>query len=144
MSVYDFVSRYFKQDALRQTYAEHINPIPHPDEWNVPAEISTITCYPPEEVRQAGRPRMSRRRSSVEDRATRRRNQMCSRCKGTGHNRKSCIASIPIGGVDLNVPIEEIDGQASRQRRRRKKRCSICRSEDHDIRGCPFTHGEEN
>lgn len=141
--MYDFVSHYFKQHNFRQTYAEHILPIPHPDEWNAPHSISSIICLPPDEVRQAGRPRMSRARSAVEDRTTIRRNQVCSRCKGPGHNRKSCTTSIPIGGVDLNVPPEETCGEQSRQRRRKKKRCSNCRREDHDIRGCPFPRREE-
>ncbi|KAL6530808.1 assists the folding of proteins upon ATP hydrolysis [Orobanche gracilis] len=100
------VSCYFKQQGLVETYKEHIIPMPHPGEWNVPPEVSSIICLPPDEVRQAGRPQMSRARSVVENLAAGRRPQVCGRCKGTDHNRKSCKGFISIGDVDLNIPPE--------------------------------------
>ncbi|KAL6495065.1 hypothetical protein OROGR_030747 [Orobanche gracilis] len=54
LSVYDFVSCYFKQQSLVGTYKDHIIPIPHLGEWNVPSEVSSIICLPPDEVRQTG------------------------------------------------------------------------------------------
>ncbi|KAL6530959.1 hypothetical protein OROHE_014441 [Orobanche hederae] len=140
LSVYDFVSRYFKQEGLVKTSKEHIYPIPHPGEWNIPLEISSIVCLTPYEVRQADRPRMSRVRFVVENLAAGRRPHECGRCKGIGHNKKSCKRFIPIGGVDLNIPPEETQEmeEQTRQRRRQKKRYNICRNDDHDIRGCPY------
>ncbi|XP_057769762.1 uncharacterized protein LOC130989711 [Salvia miltiorrhiza] len=159
LNVYDFVHKYFKQYELTQTYAEHVSPIPHPSEWNVPGDVLSIYCSPPdpETLRQSGRPKMSRTRSTVEGLPSRRR-QVCSRCNGTGHNRKKCTISIPVGGVDLNVPFQEAEFEETSQdpshatdepshdteeaqptqRRRKKKRCSNCGEEGHDIRACPM------
>lgn len=133
LSVYDFVSRYYKQQTLLDTYAHSISPLPHPDDWNVPSSISSIIIHPPNINRQAGRPKMSRARSAVEDVA--RRVQVCARCKGIGHNKRSCTSVNP---ADLNFPPEESQAQPLPSRIRRKKKCSVCHSTDHTKPKCPM------
>ncbi|XP_057771215.1 uncharacterized protein LOC130991030 [Salvia miltiorrhiza] len=71
---------------------------------------------------------------------------------------KKCTISIPVGGVDLNVPFQEAEFEETShatdepshdteeaqptQRRRKKKRCSNCGEEGHDIRACPMLFRE--
>lgn len=102
----DYVSHYFRQSTLVATYSPNIEHVPHPDNWVVPETVARYIVRPPLSVRQAGRPRQSRARSTVED-LDNTVQQRCSRFGIEGHKRRSCMATIPIGGHNLNFPTNE-------------------------------------
>ncbi|XP_057803133.1 uncharacterized protein LOC131018428 [Salvia miltiorrhiza] len=103
LQVTDFVGKYFKQSILLATYMPRIAPVPHPIYWNVPESISTYIVKSSDITRHAGRPKMSRARSAVEG-SSNSRSQVCSRCKGRGHNALRCKAPL---ALDLNVALDE-------------------------------------
>ncbi|XP_057808425.1 uncharacterized protein LOC131022899 [Salvia miltiorrhiza] len=113
LNVYDFVGRYFKQHALLQTYAARVEPVPQPDTWDVPTSVSGYIIRPPVIKRQSGRPKDSRAQSHLEKSSSTTPRQICGRCKGHGHNRRSCAASLPT---------EDVDPQP--QKGRQKKKCT--------------------
>ncbi|XP_057787342.1 uncharacterized protein LOC131004625 [Salvia miltiorrhiza] len=120
LQVTDFIGRYFKQSVLLATYMERIVPVPHPTYWNVPDEISAYVVKPPDITVHAGRPKLSRARSIVEG-PPKSRPQVCSRCKGGGHNARRC--TVQLLALDLNVPVEGVEQPDAR--RRRKKKCGV-------------------
>ncbi|KAK4365417.1 hypothetical protein RND71_016775 [Anisodus tanguticus] len=90
ISSYDYCLRCFSTESYRVTYAESINPIPHlekpikgePDmEHNM-----VIIVNPPPTNLQPGRPKM--KKADTFDIV--KRQMQCSRCKGLGHNKKTC------------------------------------------------------
>ncbi|XP_057808495.1 uncharacterized protein LOC131022972 [Salvia miltiorrhiza] len=140
LQVTDFVGKYFKQSILLAIYMPHIALVPHAMYWNVPESISAYVVKPPDITRHAGRPKMSRARSAVEG-SSRSQPQVCSRCKGQGHNARRCTSTL---ALDLNVPLDENESVEPPPvaRRRRKKKCGICRSEDHTRNACPRRENE--
>ncbi|KAH6780842.1 hypothetical protein C2S52_012079 [Perilla frutescens var. hirtella] len=107
MAIYDYVDRCYKVESLVVMYNSVIREI----------------------RRRAGRPSTSRARASFEASSSTRR-QFSTRCHGQGHNRRVCTAHLPIGGVDLNLPPEDVP------RRRALKKCSICGSTEHTRPKC--------
>ncbi|KAJ1403013.1 Zinc finger, PMZ-type [Sesbania bispinosa] len=87
-SPYDYCSRYFTVDNYRLTYAETIHPVPNVDR-PVQGESLAITVTPPPTKRPPGRPKMKQ----VESIDIIKRQLQCSKCKGLGHNRKTCKLS---------------------------------------------------
>lgn len=84
---YDYCSRYLTTESYRLTYAESIHPVPNIDrpllsESN--QEIVTVT--PPPTKRPPGRPKMKQAESAD----IIKRQLQCSKCKGLGHNKKTC------------------------------------------------------
>ncbi|PHT82228.1 hypothetical protein T459_15243 [Capsicum annuum] len=95
-SPYDYCSRYFTSESYRLTYSESINPIPlleKPAKAEVDMEIMVS---PPPTKRPAGRPKM-KQPDSVD---IIRRQLQCSKCKGLGHNKKTCNKANKIDGSD--------------------------------------------
>ncbi|WJZ86861.1 hypothetical protein VitviT2T_006279 [Vitis vinifera] len=84
---YDYCSRYFTVESYRLTYAESIHPVPNVDR-PVKTESTQvgIIVTPPPTKRPPGRPKM-KQAGSVE---TIKRQLQCSKCKGLGHNKKTC------------------------------------------------------
>ncbi|XP_056168171.1 uncharacterized protein LOC115690608 isoform X2 [Syzygium oleosum] len=89
-STYDFCSRYFTVETYRLTYAESINPVPNVDKpvLSESAE-AVVTVTPPPTKRPPGRPKMK----PFESVDLIKRQLQCSKCKGLGHNKKTCRAS---------------------------------------------------
>ncbi|KAM3268119.1 putative protein isoform X2 [Capsicum chacoense] len=95
-SPYDYCSRYFTSESYRLTYSESINPIPlleKPAKAEVDMEIMVS---PPPTKRPPGRPKM-KQPDSVD---IIRRQLQCSKCKGLGHNKKTCNKANKIDGSD--------------------------------------------
>ncbi|KAJ9699955.1 hypothetical protein PVL29_005683 [Vitis rotundifolia] len=84
---YDYCSRYFTVESYRLTYAESIHPVPNVDR---PVKIEStqvgMIVTPPPTKRPPGRPKM-KQAGSIE---TIKRQLQCSKCKGLGHNKKTC------------------------------------------------------
>lgn len=86
-SITDYCSRYFTSDSYRLTYLESINPIPNvekQEQSEVLVEATIVT--PPPTKRPPGRPKM-KFTDSVD---IIKRQLQCSKCKGLGHNKKTC------------------------------------------------------
>ncbi|XP_061343247.1 uncharacterized protein LOC133289351 isoform X1 [Gastrolobium bilobum] len=89
---YDYCSRYFTVENYRLTYAESIHPVPNVDR-PVQGELAlAVTVTPPPTKRPPGRPKMKQ----VESIDLIKRQLQCSKCKGLGHNRKTCKNGIGI------------------------------------------------
>ncbi|KAH6776996.1 hypothetical protein C2S51_008308 [Perilla frutescens var. frutescens] len=131
--IYDFVDRCYKTEIVVSMYDSVIMGLPSSEEWISPPYGSPIVLAPVIK-KQAGHPRMSRARGGVEVSSSSRR-QVCTRCHGPGHNRRVCTAQIPIGGVDLNAPPEDVPMDSVR--RKAKKKCSICGETTHTRPRCP-------
>ncbi|KAH6769872.1 hypothetical protein C2S52_014675 [Perilla frutescens var. hirtella] len=125
-AIYDYVDMYFKQVTLCLAYHDRVRSVPSQDEWTI---SSSFKVCPPKSVPQASRPKEGRYHSAGEGSSTRsRRQQVCSRCGGTGHNMKKCTAPQQIEHEEWGAPGEG---------KRRPKRCSICRQPGHNKGKCP-------
>lgn len=88
---YDYCSRYFTVDFYRLTYAEWIHPIPNVEKaTTAEEEQSSVVITPPPNKRPPGRPKLKH----VEPVDLSKRQLQCSKCKGLGHNKKTCKNSI--------------------------------------------------
>ncbi|KAH6766892.1 hypothetical protein C2S52_017875 [Perilla frutescens var. hirtella] len=124
--IYDYVDLYFKQVTLCLAYHDLVCSVPSQDEWTVSSSFKV--CLP-KSVPQAGCPKKGRYRSAGEGSSTKsRRQQVCSRYGGTGHNKKKCTTPQQIEHKEWGTPGE---GQ------RRPKRCSICRQPGNNKDMCP-------
>ncbi|KAH6771050.1 hypothetical protein C2S52_015853 [Perilla frutescens var. hirtella] len=131
--IYDFVDRCYKTETVVSMYDSMIMDLLSSEEWILPPYGSPLVLAPVIK-KQAGRPRMSRARGGVKASSSSRR-QVCTRCYGPGHNRRVCTAQIPIGGVDLNAPPEDVPTESAR--RRAPKKCSVCGETTHTRPRCP-------
>ncbi|KAK6790149.1 hypothetical protein RDI58_013949 [Solanum bulbocastanum] len=94
-SPYDYCSRYFTTESYHLTYSESINPILL--EKPVIAEVDMdIMVSPPPTKRPPGRPKM-KQPDTVD---ILKRQLQCSKCKGLGHNKKTCEKVNKIDGSD--------------------------------------------
>ncbi|XP_061343249.1 uncharacterized protein LOC133289351 isoform X2 [Gastrolobium bilobum] len=95
---YDYCSRYFTVENYRLTYAESIHPVPNVDR-PVQGELAlAVTVTPPPTKRPPGRPKMKQ----VESIDLIKRQLQCSKCKGLGHNRKTCKNGIVSSSLGLS------------------------------------------
>ncbi|KAK4349679.1 hypothetical protein RND71_032434 [Anisodus tanguticus] len=85
-SPYDYCSRYFSTESYHVTYVESINPVPNLESpANGELDVAVIITPPPSK-RPPGRPKMKK----VDAFDIVKRQMQCSRCKGLGHNKKTC------------------------------------------------------
>ncbi|CAA7058857.1 unnamed protein product [Microthlaspi erraticum] len=94
-SPFDYCSRYFTVESHRLTYAESINPVPNgmlmmttTAVEEPPVEGVVVSVTPPPTRRTPGRPKSK----LVEPIDMIKRQLQCSKCKGLGHNKKTCKA----------------------------------------------------
>ncbi|KAK7264792.1 hypothetical protein RJT34_32403 [Clitoria ternatea] len=88
-SPYDYCSKYFTVENYRLTYAESIHPVPNVEKPVQGVSSAVVTVTPPPTKRPPGRPKMKQ----VESIDIIKRQLQCSKCKGLGHNRKTCKVS---------------------------------------------------
>ncbi|GMN55052.1 hypothetical protein TIFTF001_024181 [Ficus carica] len=95
-SPYEYCSRYFTVESYRLTFAESIQPIPDVDKPVAVSESSSqallVTVTPPPTKRPPGRPKMKQ----TESIDMIKRQLQCSKCKGLGHNKKTCKNTLPL------------------------------------------------
>ncbi|KAK2412260.1 hypothetical protein P8452_72675 [Trifolium repens] len=85
--LYDYCSRYFTVENYRLTYAEPIHALPDIDRpVQVESAMEVVTVTPPPTKRPPGRPKSKQ----VESIDIIKRQLQCGKCKGLGHNRKTC------------------------------------------------------
>ncbi|KAJ7980479.1 Protein FAR1-RELATED SEQUENCE like [Quillaja saponaria] len=85
-SPYDYCSRYFTVENYRLTYGESIYPVPNVDRPIQIESAQPVIVTPPPTKRPPGRPKMKQ----VESIDIIKRQLQCSKCKGLGHNKKTC------------------------------------------------------
>lgn len=86
-SPYDYCSRYFTAESYRLTYAESIHPVPNVDRpIQAESPLAIVSVTPPPTKRPPGRPKMKQ----FESIDIIKRQLQCSKCKGLGHNKKTC------------------------------------------------------
>ncbi|XP_076941165.1 uncharacterized protein LOC143610621 [Bidens hawaiensis] len=88
-NVYDYCSRYFMAESYRKTYAESIYPIPDVD-GPVEGEGISVIVTPPPAKRPPGKPGRRAKLKQARSLELIRRQMQCSKCKGLGHNKKTC------------------------------------------------------
>ncbi|XP_057460005.1 uncharacterized protein LOC130750422 isoform X3 [Actinidia eriantha] len=91
-NLYDHCSKYFTVDSYRLTYSEPINQVPgagKPEEKEE-ADSDTEHVLPPCPSRLLSQPKTKQAKKQVETK----RVVICSRCKGVGHNKASCKATL--------------------------------------------------
>ncbi|XP_060180098.1 uncharacterized protein LOC132609908 isoform X2 [Lycium barbarum] len=88
-SPYDYCSRYFTTESYHVTYVESINPVPNLESPANGEVDAAVIITPPPSKRPPGRPKMKK----VDAFDIVKRQMQCSRCKGLGHNKKTCGAS---------------------------------------------------
>ncbi|KAK6160928.1 hypothetical protein DH2020_004309 [Rehmannia glutinosa] len=109
-SLYDYCSRFFMTDSYRLTYTESINPMPNVEkpERSELQEATIVT--PPPTKRPPGRPKLK----LVESVDVIKRQLQCSKCKGLGHNKKTCNKVNGFEGPQtsalIGLAIEEPEG----------------------------------
>lgn len=88
-SPYEYCSRYLTVESHRLMYAESIQPVPNMDRMMLEEPVEGLVAVtPPPTRRTPGRPKMKR----VEPLDMIKRQLQCSKCKGLGHNKKTCKA----------------------------------------------------
>jgi len=88
--LYDYCSRYFTVENYRLTYTEPIHALPDIDKpVQVESAMEVVTVTPPPTKRPPGRPKSKQ----VESIDLIKRQLQCGKCKGLGHNRKTCKLS---------------------------------------------------
>ncbi|XP_042055140.1 uncharacterized protein LOC121799748 isoform X1 [Salvia splendens] len=97
-NVYDYCSRFFTADCYRASYAESINPMPNVEKPET-SEAALVT--PPPTKRPPGRPKLK----LVESVDIIKRQLQCSKCKGLGHNKKTCNKVNGIEEVAVQHPV---------------------------------------
>ncbi|XP_076951144.1 uncharacterized protein LOC143624334 [Bidens hawaiensis] len=88
-NAYDYCSRYFMAESYRNTYAESIYPIPDVD-GPVEGEGISVIVTPPPAKRPPGKPGRRAKLKQAGSLELIRRQMQCSKCKGLGHNKKTC------------------------------------------------------
>ncbi|KAL7595741.1 uncharacterized protein LOC111914209 [Lactuca sativa] len=92
-SVYDYCSRYFMAESYRKTYAESIYPIPDVEGGQHPVDgddVAVVVVTPPPAKRPPGKPGRRAKLKQAGSLELIRRQMQCSKCKGLGHNKKTC------------------------------------------------------
>ncbi|XP_049402862.1 uncharacterized protein LOC125866619 isoform X2 [Solanum stenotomum] len=95
-SPYEYCSRYFTTESYHLTYSESINPIPLLEKPVIAEVDMEILVSPPPTKRPPGRPKM-KQPDTVD---ILKRQLQCSKCKGLGHNKKTCEKVNKIDGSD--------------------------------------------
>ncbi|KAH6758942.1 hypothetical protein C2S51_019177 [Perilla frutescens var. frutescens] len=116
MSVYDFVSVYYKTENWKELYAAQVNPILLEEDWNVPSEVKDIIVLPPIVLRQSGRsreqqfatgadiPRSRRAPTSIGVSGSHpRAKKRCSICGETTHTKNRCPLRFGFDNLDVFV-----------------------------------------
>ncbi|XP_069154906.1 uncharacterized protein [Solanum lycopersicum] len=86
--VHPYCSDYYKPDALANTYAVPMEPMPDKSDWIVPKSVLEEVILPPRYKKMPGRPRKKRKKNADEKLSG--NTNCCGRCGQEGHNRRTC------------------------------------------------------
>lgn len=112
-------------------YSHEVIPVPSPDDWVVPNDVSSIVVKPPKCPKQAGRPKITRARNPAEGapKSTTSVNRSCTRCGQPGHYISSCTTLMSSSSLVVKTNVSENPKQ--------KRACSKCRESGHRANKCP-------
>ncbi|KAL3633275.1 hypothetical protein CASFOL_022802 [Castilleja foliolosa] len=136
-----YIDDYYRMFTLREMWGGVVLPLPNPSTWDVPEAVSLIKCLPPDNPKQAGRPRISRRTAGPEGASSsRRKKQVCKQCGSTEHNRGRCKVYMDLLDAEQAEPDEpdHLTDSSVKVRKRAHRKCSICKSMDHLKNKCPY------
>lgn len=86
-SVYDFCLRYYSVESYRLTYAESIYPVPNLDLPDLDESTESVVAVTP----PPANPKLGRfQKVKVESIDLSKLKLQCSKCKGLGHNKRTC------------------------------------------------------
>ncbi|KAL3329826.1 hypothetical protein AABB24_033937 [Solanum stoloniferum] len=109
-SPYDYCSRYFTTESYHVTYVESINPVPNLENPANGQVDAAVIITPPPSKRPSGRPKMKK----VDAFDIVKRQMQCSKCKGLGHNKKTCGKVNKFEGSDplllTGLETEDLEG----------------------------------
>ncbi|KAL3640565.1 hypothetical protein CASFOL_015533 [Castilleja foliolosa] len=111
--------------------------------WGKPYTVwvSSLKCIPPDNPRQAGRPKTSRQSAVPEGASSsRRKKQACKRCGSDEHNRAKCKVYMDLLDAEPPEPAEsdhDLPESSVNVRKRAPRRCSVCKSTEHLKNKCP-------
>ncbi|EYU31645.1 hypothetical protein MIMGU_mgv1a001707mg [Erythranthe guttata] len=105
-SLYEYCSRFFMTESYRLTYTESINPIPNVEKPERSELHEATIVTPPPTKRPPGRPKLK----SAESADVIKRQLQCSKCKGLGHNKKTCYRVNGVGVEEPETPILTVLG----------------------------------
>uniref|UniRef100_M1DWJ9 Zinc finger containing preotein n=1 Tax=Solanum tuberosum TaxID=4113 RepID=M1DWJ9_SOLTU len=83
-----YCSDYYKHDALTNTYALPIEPMPDKSDWIALESVLEEVVLPPRYKKMSGRPRKKRKKNPDEKITT--NTNCCGQCGQEGHNRRTC------------------------------------------------------
>jgi len=86
--VHPYCSDYYKHDALTNTYAVPMEPMPDKNDWTAPECVLNEVVLPPRYKKMPGRPRKKRKKNPDEKLST--KTNCCGRCGQEGHNIRTC------------------------------------------------------
>ncbi|KAH0636373.1 hypothetical protein KY285_036130 [Solanum tuberosum] len=86
--VHPYCSDYYKHDALVNTYAVPMEPMPDKNDWTAPECVLKEVVLPPRYKKMTGRPRKKRNKNPDEKLST--KTNCCGRCGQEGHNIRTC------------------------------------------------------
>ncbi|XP_049405964.1 uncharacterized protein LOC125869420 [Solanum stenotomum] len=86
--VHPYCSDYYKYDALANTYAVPMEPMPDKNDWTAPECVLKEVVLPPRYKKMPGRPRKKRKKNPDEKLST--KTNCCGRCGQEGHNIRPC------------------------------------------------------
>ena len=86
--VHPYCSDYYKHDALTNSYAIPMEPMPDKREWKAPDSVLKEVVLPPRYKKMSGRPRKKRKKNPDEKITT--KTNCCGRCGQEGHNKRTC------------------------------------------------------
>ncbi|KAL3640142.1 hypothetical protein CASFOL_015110 [Castilleja foliolosa] len=140
-TLHAYVDDYYRMTALREMWADIVMPLPNPSTWEIPDEVSSLKCIPPDNPRQAGRPKTSRQSAVPEGASSsRRKKQACKRCGSDQHNRAKCKVYMDLLNAEPPEPAEsdhDLPESSVNVRKRAPRRCSVCKSTEHLKNKCP-------
>ncbi|KAH6815696.1 hypothetical protein C2S51_020516 [Perilla frutescens var. frutescens] len=125
--VYSYVWSFYTTENLRGMYSGEVMSIAHPDDWDIPFEVSSKVELIPHNPRMSTGSRSTSRGRPY--------SIVCSRCQQTGHNRATCTQNIPISQGSQTSSCNA--NEASSSRARRTNRCNIYRVPGHTRPTCP-------
>ncbi|KAL3643911.1 hypothetical protein CASFOL_011843 [Castilleja foliolosa] len=140
-TLHAYVDDYYRMTALREMWADMVMPLPNPSTWEIPDGVSSLKCIPPDNPRQAGRPKTSRQSAVPEGASSsRRKKQACKRCGSDEHNRAKCKVYMDLLDAEPPEPAEsdhDLPESSVNVRKRAPRRCSVCKSTEHLKNKCP-------
>ena len=122
-TLFAYVHDYYKTETLRGLYSIEVMPVSHPKDWAPLQALNLLVIKPPDNPRQAGRPKL-KRTSSAGESGCRTRKQRCSRCLQHGHNRTRCTNDVPLEPAPASISASNEVNQGEQKAWTGRRKCT--------------------